>query len=105
MTQLYTGGAPGVSVTGSFGGTMSTVAPGGSPGSKRKFPPAPGFLSNEERHLNKLNTTAQITPGTLSLNQSLGPGSYGQLQDYSSKYEKTLEEGSSYFIKDNGHFN
>ena len=58
MTQLYTGGAAGLSVTGSFGGTMSTVAPGGSPGSKRKFPPAPGFLSNEERHLNKLNTTA-----------------------------------------------
>ena len=65
MTQLYTGGGAGLSVTGSFGGTMSTVAPGGSPGSKRKFPPAPGFLSNEERHLNKLNTTAQITPGTL----------------------------------------
>ncbi len=42
---------------------MSTVAPGGSPGHKRKFPPAAGFLSNEDRHLNKLNTTAQITPG------------------------------------------
>ena len=35
----------------------------------------------------------------------VGPGSYGQLQDYSSKYEKNLDEGNSYVIKDNGHFN